>query len=167
MAGFRFLVAGGLLLAFAFRRGDAEGDRLGWPQWRAAAIVGGLLLLGGNGGVVWAEQRVSSGVAALIVATVPIWMALFAARRDARAHPAPRGIGLVLGFAGTVLLARTSGEGGGAVDLAGAARARVRLDLVGVRLRARARSWPPEAADGDHGHGDDRRRGPARARRGR
>lgn len=88
MAGTRFLVAGAALLAFAIRRGDVVGDRVGWPQWRAAAIVGGLLLLGGNGGVVWAEQRVSSGVAALVVATVPIWMALFAARRD-REGPGP------------------------------------------------------------------------------
>lgn len=116
MAGVRFLVAGAALYAFAARRGDAAGDRIGWPQWRSAAIVGGLLLLGGNGGVVWAERRVTSGVAALIVATVPIWMALFAARRDEERVRARAAIGLVLGFAGTVLLARTSGEGGGAVD---------------------------------------------------
>lgn len=119
MAGARFMIAGAALLAFAIRRGDVEGDRVGWPQWRAAAIVGGLLLLGGNGGVVWAEQRVSSGVAALIVATVPIWMALFAARRDREGIRARAGIGLALGFAGTVLLARTSGADGGAVNLAG------------------------------------------------
>jgi drug/metabolite transporter (DMT)-like permease len=120
MAGFRFLVAGGLLYLFAFRRGDAGQDRLGWPQWRAAAIVGGLLLLGGNGGVVWAEQRVSSGVAALIVATVPIWMALFAARRGNERVRLRAGLGLILGFAGTVLLVQGSGEGGGTVDLASA-----------------------------------------------
>lgn len=120
MAGFRFLVAGGLLYLFAFRRGDAENDRIGWPQWRAAAIVGGLLLLGGNGGVVWAEQRVTSGVAALIVATVPIWMALFAARRQDERVRLRAVVGLLLGFAGTVLLVRASGEGGGSVDLVGA-----------------------------------------------
>jgi drug/metabolite transporter (DMT)-like permease len=119
MAGARFMVAGALLLAFAIRRGDVRGDRVGWRQWRAAAIVGGLLLLGGNGGVVWAEQRVASGVAALIVATVPIWMALFAARRDREAVRTRAAIGLALGFAGTVILSRTSGEGGGAVNLAG------------------------------------------------
>jgi drug/metabolite transporter (DMT)-like permease len=45
-------------------------------QWRSATVVGGLMLLGGNGGVVWAEQWIESGTAALIVATVPLWMVL-------------------------------------------------------------------------------------------
>ncbi|MCA1726584.1 MAG: EamA family transporter [Actinobacteria bacterium] len=121
MAGTRFLIAGGLLFAFAIRRGQAAADRVGWPQWRAAAIVGGLLLLGGNGGVVFAERRVTSGVAALIVGTVPIWMALFAARRDDERVRVRAALGLLMGFAGVVLLARTSGEHGGAVDTFGVA----------------------------------------------
>jgi drug/metabolite transporter (DMT)-like permease len=120
MAGVRFLVAGGVLYLFAFRRGDAPNDRIGWPQWRAAAVVGGLLLLGGNGGVVWAEQRVDSGVAALIVATVPIWMALFAARRADERVRLRAGAGLVVGFAGTILLVQPWGAGGESVDLASA-----------------------------------------------
>jgi drug/metabolite transporter (DMT)-like permease len=117
-ASFRFLVAGGLLYAFAIRRGDRDADRPGLPQWRSAAIVGGLLFLGGNGGVVWAEQRIPSGVAALLVATVPLWMALigFAALRERLPRIAVAG--LVVGFAGTALLIRPTGEGG--IDTLGA-----------------------------------------------
>ena len=77
MGGVRFLIAGGLLYAWAARRGDREGDRPGWPQWRAAAITGAGLFLGGNGGVVFAESRIPSGVTALLVATLSLWMALF------------------------------------------------------------------------------------------
>jgi drug/metabolite transporter (DMT)-like permease len=126
MASFRFLVAGSILYAFAIRRGDRDGDRPGAPQWRSAAIVGTLLFLGGNGGVVWAEQHIPSGIAALIVATVPLWMALiaFVALRERL-----RGVavaGLVVGFAGTALLIRPSGSGG--TDLLGA------LAVVGASL---------------------------------
>ena len=117
-ASFRFLVAGGLLYVFSIRRGDRDGDRPGPAQWRSAAIVGGLLFLGGNGGVVWAEQRIPSGVAALLVATVPLWMALigFVALRERLPRVAVAG--LVVGFAGTALLIRPTGEGG--IDTLGA-----------------------------------------------
>src|SRR5512147_3256943 len=64
MAGFRFLVAGALLFAWRKAAGDTRPTK--W-EWRSAAIVGFFLLVGGNGGVTWAEQRVVSGVAALIV----------------------------------------------------------------------------------------------------
>ena len=117
-ASFRFLVAGSLLYAFSIRRGDRDGDRPRAAQWRSAAIVGPLLFLGGNGGVVWAEQRIPSGVAALLVATVPLWMALigFAALRERLPRIAVAG--LIVGFAGTALLIRPSGEGG--IDTVGA-----------------------------------------------
>ncbi|HEX2031774.1 MAG TPA: EamA family transporter, partial [Actinomycetota bacterium] len=69
MASVRFLVAGGLLYAWAIRRGARSEDRPTARQWRASAIVGTALLLGGNGGVVLAEQTVPSGIAALLVAT--------------------------------------------------------------------------------------------------
>jgi drug/metabolite transporter (DMT)-like permease len=104
MAGVRFLVAGGLLYAWAARRGDRAGDAPGWPQWRAAAITGAGLFLGGNGGVVFAESRIPSGVTALLVATLSLWMALlswlFRGERPSRATA----IGLPIGFAGTALL---------------------------------------------------------------
>lgn len=73
MAGARFALAGGLLYAVARRvdRGRARPDR---GQW-AAALLTGLLLLGvGNGGVSWAEQTVPSGIAALVIATIPLWV---------------------------------------------------------------------------------------------
>jgi drug/metabolite transporter (DMT)-like permease len=104
MAGVRFLVAGGVLFAWALRRGARDGDALGWPQWRAAAIVGAGLFLGGNGGVVFAESRIPSGVTALLVATLSLWMALLAWLAWGE-RPSRRAlVGLPLGFAGTALL---------------------------------------------------------------
>jgi drug/metabolite transporter (DMT)-like permease len=100
MAGSRFVVAGGMLYLVLRLRGGAAPTRL---QWRNAAIVGGLLLLGGNGGVVLAEQWVASGLAALGVATVALWSALFAGLWGQW----PRRIewvGLAIGFAGVGLL---------------------------------------------------------------
>src|SRR6185295_379644 len=76
MAGVRFLVAGGVLYLWAVRRGDRGGDAPGRAEWTSAAIVGAGLFLGGNGGVVFAESRIASGVAALLVATVSLWVAL-------------------------------------------------------------------------------------------
>jgi drug/metabolite transporter (DMT)-like permease len=100
MAGVRFLLAGGGLYLFLRVRGVPAPDR---SQWKSASLVGGLLLAGGNGGVVFAEQSVASGLAALGVATVPLWMVLFAGiwkNRPARLEWA----GLLLGFAGIILL---------------------------------------------------------------
>ncbi len=73
MAAARFTVAGGILYAIARPRTERP-TRLNWVS---AGVVGTLLLAGGNGGVVWAEQWVPSGLAALIIATVPLWMVLF------------------------------------------------------------------------------------------
>jgi drug/metabolite transporter (DMT)-like permease len=104
MASTRFLIAGTILFLWAFRRGDRSGDRLGWRQWRDAAIVGGALLMGGNGGVVWAEGRVPSGIVALIIATVPLWMALIDRVVSGQRLPRMAVAGLLLGFAGLALL---------------------------------------------------------------
>ena len=119
MAGVRFLIAGGLLYAWSIRRGDADDDPIGPRQWGAAALIGGLLLLGGNGGVVWAERRVASGVAALIIALVPIWMALMVSVRHQERMRWWAVAGLVVGLAGTGLLVRSTETGGGAVSTAG------------------------------------------------
>lgn len=73
MAAVRFTVAGGILYVVARPRTE----RPTRVNWVSAGIVGTLLLAGGNGGVVWAEQWVPSGLTAMIVATVPIWMVLF------------------------------------------------------------------------------------------
>jgi drug/metabolite transporter (DMT)-like permease len=75
MAGLRFLLAGGALFAWA-RATGAPAPRGG--HWGPSALIGALLLLGGNGGVVWAELRVPSGVTALLVAIEPVWVALLA-----------------------------------------------------------------------------------------
>jgi drug/metabolite transporter (DMT)-like permease len=86
-------------------------------QWRAAAIIGTLLLLGGNGGVVWAEKTIPSGLAALLVALVPLWMALLD-RVVFHRHLGTRTVvGLVAGFGGAALL--VGGEAAGDVDLVG------------------------------------------------
>ena len=128
MSGVRFVTAGALLYAFSIRRGDRDGDRPGRAQWLAAAVVGGALLLGGNGGVAWGEQYLPSGLAALLIATVPLWMVLFARLLLGDRLAWPARIGIVVGFAGLVLLLAPGGGSAGtarpwatAVVLAGAA----------------------------------------------
>jgi len=103
MAGARFVLSGAILLAWArFREGAAPPSR---TEWRTALISGTLLLLGGNGGVAWAEQRVPSGVAALLVAVVPLWMVLLVWLGPGGARPLlPVFIGVGLGLAGLGLL---------------------------------------------------------------
>jgi len=73
MLAVRFALAGGLLYAWSAWRGDVAAARPGRREWTAAAIVGGLLLFVDTGGVAWAEQRVASGLTALLVATVPLF----------------------------------------------------------------------------------------------
>ncbi|MEP7015820.1 MAG: EamA family transporter [Verrucomicrobiota bacterium] len=73
MAGARFLLAGTILYAVACMSGAPKSR---WIEWRTSLIVGACLLLGGNGGVTLSEQYVPSGLAALLVATVPIYIAL-------------------------------------------------------------------------------------------
>jgi drug/metabolite transporter (DMT)-like permease len=76
MLAVRFALAGGLLYAWSAWRGDVAAARPGRREWAAAAIVGGLLLFVDTGGVAWAEQRVASGLTALLIATVPLFTAL-------------------------------------------------------------------------------------------
>jgi drug/metabolite transporter (DMT)-like permease len=75
MLSVRFLIAGALLYWWAHRRGHVAAARPGRREWRAAAVVGALLLVVDSGGVTWAQQRVASGVAALLVASVPLFIA--------------------------------------------------------------------------------------------
>lgn len=121
MASARFFVAGALL--YAWSRAFASAARPTAVQWRATAIVGVLLLLGGNGLVVWSEQRIPSGMAALLVGTVPCFMVLLDWLRPNGQRPAGRVIaGLVLGLLGLVwLVGPDSVMGGGRADLFGAA----------------------------------------------
>ena len=110
MAGTRHFVAGALLFGFVKLRG------IRWPSWRewgAAAGIGVLLLTLGNGGVVWAEQYVDSGVTALIVAFVAIWMVLIDWLLPSGRRPR-RGVfvGLALGLGGVGLLVGPAHMGG-------------------------------------------------------
>jgi drug/metabolite transporter (DMT)-like permease len=131
-AGIRYAVAGVLLLAgiaiWGRIRGQ-PGERPTRVHWRSAIIIGSLLLVGGNGGVVLGEQRIPSGIASLIVATTPIWMAVFealvAGRRPSRLAIA----GLFAGAVGVAILV---------VPLEGVAA----LDPIGIGLVAAAAiSW--------------------------
>lgn len=102
MAAVRFLIAGGLLYLFRRLRKDPIPIRI---EWRSAAIVGLFLLVGGNGSVVWAETRVPSGIAALLVGSAPLWMVLLDAFRPGGRKPHGWTIaGVVLGFLGIVVL---------------------------------------------------------------
>jgi drug/metabolite transporter (DMT)-like permease len=100
LAGIRFLVAGGILYTILRVRGAPSPSR---REWAGALLLGALLLVGGNGGVVFAEQWVASGLAALGIAAVPLWAALFFGLWG-RWPRRLEWLGLGLGFAGVVLL---------------------------------------------------------------
>ena len=101
MARTRYLLPGLLLMVWRRLAGDPAPTR---RQWLSGAIVGLFLLLGGNGLVSWAEQRVESGIAALIIGTVPIWMVIFDAVLT-RIRPRWQVImGLLTGFGGIIFL---------------------------------------------------------------
>jgi drug/metabolite transporter (DMT)-like permease len=107
MSSARFLIAGAALYAFA-SRGRA---RPTLRQWGAAAIVGAGLLLIGNGGVAWSETRLESSLAALIVAIIPLWVAVMDRAFFGRRLSPLAVVGLVVGFAGVALLVRPGGGG--------------------------------------------------------
>lgn len=102
MAGVRFIIAGTIVCTW----GLARGSRLpSLPKLRNASAIGLLLLLGGNGGVVWAEQSVPSGIAALIVAVVPLWLVILEWLRPGGSRPSVGvAIGLMVGLAGVAVL---------------------------------------------------------------
>ncbi|MNO15825.1 putative inner membrane transporter YedA [compost metagenome] len=109
MAGIRFFVAGAVLYIISRLSGA---KRPAGREWRSSAIVGALLLLGGNGLVAWSEQRVSSSIASLIVAAVPVWMMLFGwlGRNGKRPNTGIIG-GIVLGLLGIAVLVFQPGQG--------------------------------------------------------
>jgi drug/metabolite transporter (DMT)-like permease len=109
-AATRFLIAGALMVGFLWLRGrfsnspSAKLEPIRKEHWRSAAIIGGLLLFGGNGLVVQSEQYIDSGVAAVLIAAVPIWMNLLEALATRRRPSALVIAGVVAGFAGVVVL---------------------------------------------------------------
>jgi drug/metabolite transporter (DMT)-like permease len=116
MAGSRFLFAGGILFLWARLSKDYEAPKL--EHWRTSFIVGTLLLLGGNGGVVLAQHYIPSSLAALLVATEPLWIVILSWVWLNGGRPNWKVVlGLLLGFAGVWMLisgrASNGIEGGG------------------------------------------------------
>ncbi|HZS18247.1 MAG TPA: EamA family transporter [Candidatus Udaeobacter sp.] len=102
MAGSRFLLAGVIMFAIAWSQGAYKAT---WANWRVSLIVGACLLLAGNGGVTIAEQYIDSGLAALIVAIVPIYIVILGWMTGTAPKPAPIiWLGLIGGFAGVGVL---------------------------------------------------------------
>jgi drug/metabolite transporter (DMT)-like permease len=110
LAGLRHLSAGLILYPLIRWRTNVRPTT---ANWRAAVVVGFLLLFAGNGGVCWAEQTVPSGVAALLVATVSLWLVFVDWLRPRGHKPVPMVIlGLLMGFAGMALLVGPAHLGG-------------------------------------------------------
>ena len=102
MAGTRFLIAGLIMYAIAWSQGIA---RSSWANWRTSLIIGACLLLGGNGGVTISEKYIDSGLAAVIVAVVPIYIVVLGWATGMAPRPAPIvWLGLVGGFVGVGIL---------------------------------------------------------------
>ena len=100
--GMRFISAGIVLYIWRVSKGDSVPTR---KQWRDTGIIGLLLLVGGNGIVSWAEQFVPSGIAALLISTMPIWMVIIESLRRGGEKPKVKTvIGLILGFSGVALM---------------------------------------------------------------
>jgi drug/metabolite transporter (DMT)-like permease len=119
MVGTRFLISGSILYVWARMSGAPRPDP---AQWKSAAIVGMLLLVFGNGLVSWSEQRIPSGLAALLLATVPFWMVILDWWRSRGKPPTGRTVlGLIIGFLGVGLLCQPwSSPEGSRFDLLGA-----------------------------------------------
>src|SRR5213592_2940745 len=115
LGGARFLLAGGILYAWLRLKGVPNPTAF---HWRNAAIVGGLLLGVGNGGVNWAEQKLPSSLTALLIAITPLWFVLLDWMRPRGTRPAIQTIlGIVVGFTGVAMLVgRRHAVGQNAVD---------------------------------------------------
>src|SRR6267378_1184348 len=110
LAGLRHITVG--LFLYPILRWKT-GIRPTAANWRTAVVTGALLLFIGNGGVSWAEQTVPSGIAALLVATVSLWLVIVDWLRPGGVKPAPRvAMGLLMGFAGLALLVGPAHLGG-------------------------------------------------------
>jgi drug/metabolite transporter (DMT)-like permease len=113
MAGVRFLIAGSLLFPIALATGDRT-DRVTGRHWRSALVIGVLLVTGGNGVLTFAELHVSSGVVAMLVATVPLWMVALAHLRGIQRVSRLGLAGLIVGLVGVGLMLRPGSVGSAA-----------------------------------------------------
>jgi drug/metabolite transporter (DMT)-like permease len=110
-AGVRFLIAGALLCAWRLPIAIREGTLPTADHWRRTLVIGAALLLGGNGGIAFAETTVPSGLTALLVSVVPLWMALIDRIFYGRKMSAAMLAGLVVGFGGVALLIGSPTQG--------------------------------------------------------
>ncbi|MEL6616482.1 MAG: EamA family transporter, partial [Bacteroidota bacterium] len=117
MAGTRFAIAGVLLYGIVRARGAEAPSR---THWRTAAIVGALLLAAGVGTTTWAIQLIPSGIAALLVATLPMWMVFIDSVRQRTWPSGTVAAGIVLGLVGVAVLIGPSDLGSEPVNLVGA-----------------------------------------------
>jgi drug/metabolite transporter (DMT)-like permease len=143
MSGVRFLIAGSLLYAWARLHGAARPTH---AQWIATGVAGALLLLGGNGLVVWSETRVASGVTALLVGIVPCWMVLIDWLRPRGVRPGAQVVlGLALGLVGLIsLIGPDSLLGGGRADYLGVGAVLLAcLSWAGGSIYSRHAPMPP------------------------
>ncbi len=101
MMGLRSVIAGSVLYLWGRRQ---SGERLTFSHWRSAFLLGALFFLGGHGSLAWAEKRIPSGVASLLVATIPVWLALFEISLGKLRFSARLVAGLLLGFSGVLFL---------------------------------------------------------------
>jgi drug/metabolite transporter (DMT)-like permease len=114
-AGVRFLISGLILVIWQRSAGQSMPTR---KQWISTAIIGTLLLLGGNGLVAWAEQFIPSGIAALIIGSSPMFLVIGEAIRPNGVKPNWQGIvGLLIGFVGIFILVGPSEISGGSTKL--------------------------------------------------
>jgi len=114
-AGIRFLISGLILVIWQRAAGQSLPTR---KQWVSTAIIGTLLLLGGNGLVSWAEQFIPSGIAALVIASSPMFLVIGEAIRPNGVKPNWQGIvGLLIGFAGIFVLIGPAEISGNATKL--------------------------------------------------
>lgn len=114
-AGVRFLASGLILVIWQRSVGSSMPTR---KQWISTGIIGTLLLLGGNGLVAWAEQTIPSGIAALIIASVPMFLVIGEAIRPNGVKPNWQGVvGLLIGFIGIFILVGPSEISGSAMKL--------------------------------------------------
>lgn len=122
MAAVRFGIASAVMFGWVVLR---QRGRIQWPsrrEWRDSAVVGTLLLAGGMGFVSWGSQTIPSGIVALLIAMMPMWVAIFGAILLGQRLPRLAGAGVVVGFAGVALLVGPTISGGnGALDPAGLA----------------------------------------------
>lgn len=134
----RFAIAGGVLYAWAIRRGDRRNDRPTLRQWAHTTMTGGVMLVGGTGLIGFAMVTLGAGTAALLSATVPVWFALFARLAFRDRLPVMAWVGLLLGLVGVGVIVDPAGGhlGGMVLAILGA------MAWAGGSLRSRVAPAP-------------------------